>query len=136
MNTKNTKLVWRLKEQPTTESLRELVKDKILTNEEAREMLFSSEDQIIRDAKSLEAEIKFLRELVEKLSSRSQIVEIIKEIKVPYYNQPWYQPYWTWCGTTTIGSGSANTMLVTNASANISGIPAHNTANFSNIKTF
>lgn len=128
MTTNKTKLVWRLKEQPTTESLRELVKDKILTNEEAREMLFSSEDQTQRDVKSLEAEIKFLRQLIENLSSRPQVVEIIGKLNTPYYyNQPWYQPYQVWCSTAiaTTTEGHGSTML------NTAG-----TANFSNIKTF
>jgi len=93
------KLIWRLKEQPSTESLRELVKDKLLTNDEAREILFSSQEETDRDVKSLEAEIKFLRDLVEKLSqNKSQIVEVIKEVKVPYSNYDWYQPYHYWCG--------------------------------------
>ena len=99
---KNTKLVWRLKEQPTSESLRELVKDKILTNEDAREILFSSEIVEERDSESLRNEIKFLRDLVEKLSqNRSQIVEIIKEVRNPIYiRDHWYKPYEVWCGTT------------------------------------
>jgi hypothetical protein len=92
---KKTQLVWRLKEQPTTESLRQLVEDKILTKEEARQILFSSEED--RDKKSLESEIKFLRELVEKLSnSKSQIVTIIKDIGLPYKRYDWYAPYATW----------------------------------------
>jgi len=108
-----TKLVWRLKEQPTTEALRELVKDKILTNDEAREILFSSQEETERDVKSLEAEIKFLRELVDKLSqNRSQIVEVIKEVQQPYYHWNWYQPYTVWCGSsgsvTCTNTGNAN----------------------------
>jgi len=91
------KLVWRLKEQPTSESLRELVKDKILTNEEAREILFSSEEKTDRDVKSLEEEIKFLRELVEKLAQSSEIVKMVKEYYPVYIEKyPWYEPYYTW----------------------------------------
>jgi len=119
--TKITKLIWRLKEQPTTESLRELVKDKILTNEEAREILFSSEDIEDRDKKSLESEIKFLRELVEKLArSRSQIVETIREIQPFYHTYTWSQPYTVWCDTSSNG-------ISTTIGA---------TSNFSNITTF
>lgn len=105
---KKNKIVWRLKEQPTAESLRELVKDKILTQEEAREILFSSEVVEERNNDSLKAEIKFLRELVEKLSqNRSQIVEVIKEVKVPQtvYIKDWYEPYRIWCGT-DVGSST------------------------------
>ena len=80
------KIVWRLKEQPTAESLQGLVERNILTKEEAREILFSSEEAEDRDKKSLESEIKFLRELVEKLSNdKSRIVEIIREAEKPIY---------------------------------------------------
>ena len=127
------KLVWRLKEQPSTESLRELVKDKILTNDEAREILFSSQEETERDVKSLEAEIKFLRELVEKLSNRSQIVEVIKEVQTSYpvyIQQPWYQPYQTWCGGANIGGTYT---LTTTGTANCT---TSNAVNFSDITTF
>jgi len=120
--TKITKLIWRLKEQPTTESLRELVKDKILTNEEAREILFSSEDIEDRDKKSLESEIKFLRELVEKLAGKnnSRIIETIREIQPIYRTYTWSQPYTIWCDT----AGTGGTFTATS------------TGNFSNIVTF
>ena len=107
---------WRLKEQPTSESLRELVKDKILTNEEAREILFSKETIEERDADSLRAEIGFLRSLVEKLSeSRSQIITTIKEIQVPYKRWDWYKPYDVWCmseGGTYVTTASNDTVLL------------------------
>lgn len=121
------KLIWRLKESPTTEALRELVKDKILTNDEAREILFSSEEQTERDKKSLEEEIKFLRQLVEKLSqSRSQIIEVIKEVKVPYIHYQWYKPYEIWCGgtmtTTTDGNYYYNGTTLTTGTSNFSSV--------------
>lgn len=125
---KNTKLIWRLKEQPTSESLRELVKDKILTNEEAREILFSSEVVEERDSNSLKNEIKFLRDLVEKLSqNRSQIVEIIKEVRNPIYiRDHWYKPYEIWCGD-LITTGTYTVGVGVNTVAN---------SNFSSISTF
>ena len=55
-----TKLIWRLNKLPTTEELRELVKDKIITNEEARDILFNFESEEDRDSESLKSEIKFL----------------------------------------------------------------------------
>ena len=105
------KLVWRLKEQPTSESLRELVKDNILTKDEARKILFSLETKEERDVESFKSEIKFLRELVEKLSqNRSQIITTIKEIEVPIIREikrnPWYDPYIAWCNQTTTDSTS------------------------------
>jgi len=102
---------WRLTKLPSVEELRDLVKDKILTNEEAREILFNLEDEEERDKKSLESEIKFLRALVEKLShSKSEIITTIREIQVPYAKQPWYTPYYTWCSAdTSVGGGTVYT---------------------------
>jgi hypothetical protein len=75
---KKTKLVWRLGERPTSEELRNLISDEIISKEEARKILFNEETQEDRDKKSLEEEIKFLRKLVEKLSnSRQTIKEVI-----------------------------------------------------------
>ena len=136
------KIVWRLKETPTSENLRELARDGILSKDEAREILFSSETEEDRDKKSLESEIKFLRELIEKLSERSRIVEVIKEVRVPYYQHPWYQPYEYWCGgTTTIPLTSGNMTYTTagGASASTAGtdtLGGTATHNFSDIKTF
>mgnify|MGYP001618903016 CR=1 FL=1 len=138
------KLIWRLKEQPSTESLRELVKDKILTNEEAREILFSSETEEDRDKKGLESEIKFLRELVDKLSSNklSRVVEVIKEVYRPYEKYDWYRPYTVWCdnqnkmfatniSTDTIVFGSAG-----NGSGTVTTDTIETNKAFSSIKTF
>lgn len=97
------KIVWRLKEQPSSESLRELVKDGLLTKDEAREILFTSESHKERDEDSLKAEIKFLRELVDKLSQGNAraIVETIRYIEKPIYvERPWYKPYEVWCTNT------------------------------------
>jgi len=101
------KIIWRLKEQPTSEMLRELVKDQILTKEEAREILFNLEEQTDRDIESLKSEIKFLRELVEKLANSQKVVEIIREIERPYRPYPWWEPYQRWT-TTSDWQTSAN----------------------------
>ena len=136
------KLVWRLKEQPTADSLRELVRDKLLTNEEAREILFNETEETARDMKSLESEIKFLRELVEKLSNgrQSKIIEIIKTVHAPYYQQQWYQPYQTWCGEVTGGNYSLGSSVnainsATNAMQSLNNLTTGSTS-FSAIKTF
>lgn len=101
MTTMTKKLKWRLSEKPTPDSVIKLIDSGIITKEEAKDILFTPDDQEERDKESLKSEIKFLRELVEKLSNnRSQIVTTIKEIEVPRYRQwDWYQPYVTWCGT-------------------------------------
>ena len=110
-----TKLSWRLGKLPTPEEVSKLVNDKIITHEEAREILFKSEED--RDKSSLEEEIKFLRELVEKLAkSRSQIVEVIREVQPIYYHSTWTQPYTYWCDGT---SGINTTVGTTN---NFSGV--------------
>jgi hypothetical protein len=117
------KLVWRLGKLPSPDEVRELVKDKIITQEEARDILFNNETQTDRDVKSLEEEIKFLRSLVEKLSkNREQIITTIKEVEIPYKRYPWYDPYIRWGGTTRyLCSNEASTT---------------EKANFTNIKTF
>ena len=119
--TKNTKLVWRLGERPTPAELIALVNNKIITQEEAKEILLKEEANTDRDEKSLKTEIEFLRKLVEKLSDRSQIITTIKEIEVPYRTYPWYNPYVTW----SIGC-SDNYTCYTGTTSN----------NFSDIKTF
>ena len=130
------KIVWRLKEQPTAESLQGLVLKGILTKDEARQILFSSETEEDRDKKSLESEIKFLRELVEKLArgNSSRIVEVIREVKVPVYRQyPWWNPYDVWCHT--VDSSGA----ISIDGANLTGqASSDNTvaSNFSQINTF
>jgi hypothetical protein len=123
------KLVWRLKEQPTSENLRELVKDGILNKDEARQILFSSETEEGRDKESLKTEIKFLRELVEKLSSQGKVVEIIREIEKPWRSYSWYEPYVVWCGSTSTSGYTTFIAGSSNSSANIS-------SNFSSIETF
>lgn len=112
-----TKLKWRLSKLPTVQELQDLVKDKTITKDEARDILFTEGDS--RDEESMKQEIDFLKKLVEKLSDNSnRTVEIIREVQVPYQGRYWYRPYDTWCssttnlmvsdGTTTIGD---NTML-------------------------
>ena len=127
------KIVWRLKEQPTTQMLEGLVLSGILAKDEAREILFNLEDwepktsDQERSIESLESEIKFLRELVEKLSqNKGQIVEIIREVERPWKRYPWWEPYWSWTTTVADTSTSLNTMSPNVASSN----------NFSGINTF
>lgn len=129
------KLIWRLRESPTSKTLIELIESKLLTKEEAREILFSSkEESSDRNLKSYQSEIKFLRELVEKLSkgNYSSIITIIKEI--PYKRFPWYGPYGFWMGGTTDRVYSSTT---DNATGNIIGESnTTNAVDFTSIKTF
>jgi len=134
--TKKTKLVWRLGKLPSVDELCELVKNGIITPKDAKEILFNTETDKDRDKKSLQSEIKFLRDLVEKLSTnRSQIITTIKEIEVPYRKYHWYPYYEVWCGTGTIttatGTG-ADTCLATSADYTINA----GGNSFSDITTF
>lgn len=139
--TKNEKLVWRLKEQPTTEALQSLVQSGLLTKEEAREILFSSEKLTgsgERDESSLKSEITFLRELVQKLSeSKTKTVEVIRDVEIRYTKYPWYEPYQWYC-TSTAGGNSITTLEGTGSTMLVSANSATNlaTVDFTNIKTF
>lgn len=145
-----TKLKWRLADRPTVSEIESLVEREIISKEEAREVLFSQEVEGERDKKGLESEIKFLRELVEKLSkSSSTIVEQIRYIQAPYVQYPWWQPYQLWCTNlaqanalgTIIGGSSATLASTTTAGQWNIGIGQSSTAHsaqssFSSIKTF
>ena len=99
-------LKWRLGKLPTPDEVLKLVNDKLITKEEAREILFSEEKEVQVKESDLKAEIKFLKELVERLATRSTIVETIRYIEKPYYQYGFWQPYQIWCG------GSINTLAV------------------------
>lgn len=103
------KLIWRLGKLPTVEDLLKLVNDRVISKEEMRDVLFNSETKEEVDKKSLEGEIKFLRELVTKLSTKSQIIETVRTIQPTYITQPWYSPYVTWCSTATAGTTGSYT---------------------------
>lgn len=129
------KIVWRLGRLPEPLELASLVKDKIITQEEAREILFSSETQEDRDKKSLESEIRFLRDIVEKLSkSKTEVVKIIEQIQVPYKRWDWYQPYQIWCGSTTTESiiGGTNMAYFSTGTDNLA---VSNTSSINNMLT-
>lgn len=107
--TKNLK--WRLGKLPTVEELNTLIKDEIITKEEARDILFTEVDEKQESVTDLKQEIKFLRELVEKLAGKSKIVETIKYIEKPYQTWGWYTPYNSWCNT----SGTSSSYLTTSS---------------------
>jgi hypothetical protein len=100
---KDEQIKWRLSKLPTPEELTLLVDKKILTTNEAKNILLSSEDK--KETKELEEEILFLRKLVDRLSnSQTQtIIQTIKEVEIPIYrNRDWYSPYVTWCNNGTV----------------------------------
>jgi len=135
------KLSWRLSKLPSVEELLSLVEKKLITQYEAKEILFNTTDEDEPKVTELQAEIKFLRDLVETLSKgkREIIVKQIEIIKEPYKVEPWYQPYKVWMttntddqlnyvdGATSINTANAMSMTTTNDT---------NLADFSDIKTF
>lgn len=116
------KLVWRLGKLPSVDELRELVKDKIITQEEAREILFNHETEEDRDAKSLKDEIKFLREMVDNLTRNqpTKIVEVIKQYQPHYIKYDWYTPYnnIVYCASTSQGGNYSLSSITTTAGSN------------------
>lgn len=90
------KLKWRLGKLPTPEEVISLLKEKIITQEEAREILFNKETANDRTTESLKDEIKFLREVVDKLAlDKTRITEVIKYVH-PNYSGWWTTPYIGW----------------------------------------
>lgn len=144
------KLKWRLGKLPTSDEVLELVKASLITKDEARNILFSQESEETIKDDALKAEIKFLRELIDKLASRSEIITQIKYIEKQYQPWYWHQPYMVWCqaynnlGTQTAlvgGSSLTNysTNVGTSATAGTVGsstLQLSGTSNFSEIKTF
>ena len=120
-----TKLKWRLSKLPTPSELQELLKAEIITQDEAREILFSEETEV--KTEDLKSEIKFLREVVEDLSkSRSNKVTVIEKHIKSYPDWTWNQPYYNYCSTG--GITDANTILqgdgttVTSASSDLTNL--------------
>jgi hypothetical protein len=98
-----TKLKWRLSKLPTPLEVTELLREKIISQEEAREILFNKDGDGERDDESLKEEIKFLRGLVDKLSNGRYTT--VYEYVYKYPSTPWVQPYMTWCSG-YVGSAS------------------------------
>ncbi len=154
---KKTKTKWRLSRLPEPSEILDLVKGGLLTKEEGREIIVSLETEEDRSKKSLQDEIKFLRELVAKMSTnRSVIIETIREVQKPYKQYDWYQPYMYYAsaggagptyatnGTSLVGTltgGNAVNTLSLGSTGAQSALQQSNTAsaqeqNFTDIKTF
>jgi hypothetical protein len=126
------KLVWRLGKLPSPDEVRELVKDKIITQEEARDILFREDEPESNDppdsarTENLKAEIKFLRELVEQLSKdrRSVVTEYI--YKTIPSSGTWTYPYTVYCSNT---AGSSQ-LTYTTGTTGLTG------SSFTDISTF
>lgn len=100
---------------PTPQEVALLVSEGILTKEEAREILISQETEEDRDKKSLQSEIMFLRELVEKLSNnrKTEIIRTIETVQTPYRRYDWFVPYYQYTSAVATNAvGSASTLTV------------------------
>lgn len=153
-----TKIKWRLGLLPTPDEVGMLTREGIITKDEAREILISHETEEDRDKKSLQEEIKFLRQLVQNISGNPSIIyRTIERIQQPYLTQPWYPAYQAYCSSATTanlsnsiltasGSGSSQAIYTASAgsssSANTvsltgSGTTAQSSSpSFTTIKTF
>jgi len=131
-------LKWRLSKLPTPSELTELVSNKIITPAEAKEILLSEEEKTERDVKSLEEEIKFLRELVEKLSDNKSttIVKQIEYIQPAYRQYNWYRPYENWCGGSQGALTHGGMLYPANETTLSTYSPLDTNCSFSSIKTF
>lgn len=138
---KNKQLKWKLGKLPSPSELVELVNAKLLTQEEAKEILFDRED-----VSALKSEIEFLRKLVDKLSeSKTETVKVIEKEIHHYKKEPWYQPYSTWCNGNGYYSTSGTVYLngnVTNANNTLTTLTTSGTgsslvsSDLSDLKTF
>lgn len=109
---KAAKLKWRLGTLPTPTELRELVNDDILSKDEAHQILISLEAE--EDVKSLKSEINFLRDLVEKLATRTSYTTIWPSITTtPYRGYDWFQKYNTVFMATPVDSGGRGGTIYT-----------------------
>jgi len=136
----NTKKIWRLKTLPSVNDVITLIENKLITKEEANEILFT--EQTKESTESLESEIKFLREIVSKLSNgqTTKIIETIRETPNHYNQFGWYKPYQIWCNSTTTGvanvTGLASTTNLTGLSGTMQGTANLASFGFTSIKTF
>lgn len=85
-------LRWRLKDLPDASSIADLVSEKVITKEEARKLLFNEEKS--NKVKELEEEVKFLRELVDKLTDQKswKVIEKVYRDYTPLWPY-WYKRY-------------------------------------------
>ena len=127
-------LKWRLSDLPTGDEVASLVEQKVITAEEARDILFNEEKEDTNQVAALKEEVKFLRELVDTLATKHNgwmtIYHEYRELKPRYpvwYNtyEPLMQtysskPFGPTFTTTTgaIGTVSSNTVNAVNLMSN------------------
>lgn len=137
---KNIKLKWRLSKLPTPSELVELVNNKIVTQEEAKEILLDQQTEEDINTDALKAEIKFLRQVVEDLSkSKTETVKVIEKHINHYRDWTWCQPYTTYCsiGNSSSGTGGSFDLTSHTGTNNLTGLEITNAvASLNDLKTF
>lgn len=95
-------LRWRFKNLPTVNEVTELMANKIITPDEARDLLFNEgePDKTSDREKELQKQIEFLEDLVRELSKNRNTV-ISWPVYIEKYIERWPRPNYIWCGTTT-----------------------------------
>lgn len=106
-------LTWKLKQLPNASELADLVEQKILTPEEARDIVVSEHERGDDNEmiKAQEETIKFLQQLVKDLTAKINgqnitYVPHYREIRIPR----WYESTPVWINTTRILSASGITL--------------------------
>lgn len=103
-------LIWRLKELPDAVDVAELVDKKVITPEEARELLFNTDKNNSKEeSEALKEQVKFLQDtidkLIEKLNSSEKHWYFTNTYTPRYPTQYWLSTSST--GSLSLGSGGA-----------------------------
>lgn len=106
------KLVWKFKDLPSAEAVSSLVKENVITPEEARSILFREEVKRSDEVEALQEMVKTLSEMVKDLMSRSQSVTLVPYTKVVTVPRR-YEPYWI----NAVGSTGGITMSSTSGTS-------------------
>ena len=92
------KLIWKLKDLPNADSIASLVDTKVITPQEARDILFRKDTKQSDEVEALKEMVKSLQELVKDLllrQDRVQFVPYTKIVEVPARTKPYWDKYWT-----------------------------------------
>lgn len=107
-----TKLIWKMKELPTAESIGKLVDTKVITPEEARAILFKEEVKQSDEVEALKEMVESLQAMVKDLLARNNNITFVpytRVVEIPNRHTPYWDKYWTdgtvLCSTTGTTSG-------------------------------
>lgn len=112
------KLVWKMKELPSADSIGNLVDTKVITPEEARAILFKEETKQSDEVEALKEMVKTLQEVVKDLQERARNVQLVpytKIVEIPVRRTPYWDKYWfdgsgiNMMSATTVSSNSGKT---------------------------